>query len=279
MPPLLSLPLSAGKMLALLSMAVLVIRNVRAGRAPLHLPPWEWAFGIAGLCLVTDGVWLGLVDAPRERMMGDAGRILYVHVPSAWTTLVSFAFASAFAFGWLMTSRRTFDLLMEATAEVGVVMGAILLTTGSAFARPTWGVWWSWDPRLTSTAVMEISFVGVLLLRAAVSDPERRATWSAVASILAAVSMVVTYVSVKLWRSLHQDFSSPDTIDPMMTAIMRMNAFGFLMIGAWMTARRYRIAAWATRDEVAPPLPEARSVVHVASAGADAATPPPGVAP
>jgi heme exporter protein C len=276
MPPLLSLPISAGKLLALLSLAVLVLRNVRAGRAPLHLPAWEWAFGLAGLCLVTDGVWLGLVDAPRERMMGDAGRILYVHVPSAWTTLVSFAFASVFAFGWLMTSRRTFDLLMEATAEVGVVMGAILLTTGSAFARPTWGVWWSWDPRLTSTAVMEISFVGVLLLRAAVSDPERRATWSAVASILAAVSMVVTYVSVKLWRSLHQDFSSPDTIDPMMTAIMRMNAFGFLMIGTWMTARRYRIAAWATRDEVAPPLPAAREAIHAAL---DAAEPPHGAAP
>jgi heme exporter protein C len=199
-------------------------------------------------------------------MMGEAGRILYVHVPSAWTTLVSFSVASAAGIAFLTTSNRMWDLVLEASAEVGVVFGAILLATGSIFARPTWGIWWTWDARLTSTAVMEISFVGLLLLRQAVSDPERRATWSSVTAILAAVSMAITYKSVQWWRTLHQSFSSPETIDSFMTIVMRMNAFAFLCIGAWMIGRRYRIAHARARRDDAPDLPDALPTVQAGGA-------------
>lgn len=260
MPPLLSLPVGPSWLLLFGAILWRVANNRAAKRAWYHLPPWEDAFGLAGVLLLVQGSWLGLVDAPAERMMGEVGRILYVHVPSAWSTLLSFAFAAVFAVIHLFTGRARFDDLVEACVEVGVVMGAVLLITGSAFARPTWGTWWTWDPRLTSTAVMEIAFVGVLLLRQAVQDPERRATWSSIASILAATSMVVTYVSVKLWRSIHQNFSSPDTIDGFMTMVMRMNAFGFLFLAAWMIARRTRIAAARAATEAAPALPARREV-------------------
>jgi len=260
MPPLLSLPVGPSWLLLFGAILWRVANNRAAKRAWYHLPPWEDAFGLAGVLLLVQGSWLGLVDAPAERMMGEVGRILYVHVPSAWSTLLSFAFAAVFAVIHLFTGRARFDDLVEACVEVGVVMGAVLLITGSAFARPTWGTWWTWDPRLTSTAVMEIAFVGVLLLRQAVQDPERRATWSSIASILAATSMVVTYVSVKLWRSIHQNFSSPDTIDGFMTMVMRMNAFGFLFLATWMIARRTRIAAARAATEAAPALPARREV-------------------
>ena len=260
MPPLLSLPVGPSWLLLFGAVLWRALTNRAAGRVWYHLPPWEDVFGLAGILLLVQGSWLGLIDAPAERMMGEVGRILYVHVPSAWATLVSFGFAAAFAVAHLLTGRARFDDQVEACVEVGVVMGGVLLVTGSAFARPTWGTWWTWDPRLTSTAVMEIAFVGVLLLRQAVQDPERRATWSSIASILAATSMIVTYVSVKLWRSIHQSFSSPDTIDGFMTLIMRMNAFGFLCLATWRIARRTRIAAARAAAEAAPALPSRREV-------------------
>jgi heme exporter protein C len=257
LPPLASLPLSPGLIVGLLLLVALAMRNQTSGRPAWQLPRWEHAFGWVGLCLAIDGQYLGLVDAPRERMMGEVGRILYVHVPSAWSCLVCFSFAVIFAVAFLMTGKRSFDLAVEATAEVGVILCGLLLVTGSTFARPTWGTWWTWDPRLTSSAVMMIAFVGVLLLRQATSDPDRRATWTSVASILAGVSMVVTYMSVRWWRSIHQMQSSPDTIAPEMTMILRINGFAFLFLAAWMIGMRYRLAALRAADEEAPPLPPA----------------------
>lgn len=255
MPPFAELPVSPGQLLVLCSLIAVAVANTRAGRAVFHLPAWEHAFGLVGLATILDGQYLGLVDAPRERMMGEVGRVLYVHVPSAWSSMVCFTVAFVGALGFLFTGRKGWDLLTEATAEVGVVLCGLLLATGSIFARPTWGTWWTWDPRLTSTAVMMVSFVGVLLLRQAVSDPERRATWTAVATILATTSMVLTYASVRLWRSIHQMQSSPETIDPLMTSILRMNGFAFLFLAVWFSARRYRIAAARAAADAAPPLP------------------------
>ena len=176
----------------LLTVGVLAL--VRERRLPF---PWEHPLGAAGLTLLLLGNYFGLVLAPAERYMGDAGRILYVHVPAAWLSMLCFGLASLFALAYLLTSRRGWDSAMEAACELGVVEGTLLLFLGSVFAKPTWGVWWTWDARLTATAVMLLSFVGVLLLRGIVREPERRATWSAVATILAGVNLPVTYMSVK----------------------------------------------------------------------------------
>ena len=104
---------------------------------------------------------------------------------------------------------------------------------------------------------MMIAFVGVLLLRQATADPDRRATWTSVATILAGTSMVVTYMSVRWWRSIHQMQSSPDTIDGEMVTILRMNAWAYLALSAWFITRRYRLAAALSDLEQPPPLPEA----------------------
>lgn len=257
MPPLSSLPFTPGKLVVLACLAWFIASNVRSGRVWWHLPAWEHAFGVIGLALAVNGQWMGLFDAPRERMMGEVGRVLYVHVPAAWATMVAFLLAFLFAFAFLMTGRRALDHLVEASVEVGVVLCGLLLATGSIFARPTWGAWWTWDPRLTSSAVMMLAFVGVLLLRQAVSDPDRRATWTSVATLLAATSMAITYFSVQLWRSIHQMQSSPDTIDSAMVSILRMNAWAYLALLAWFITRRYRLAAAMSDLEQPPPLPEA----------------------
>lgn len=216
---------------------------------------WEHLLGLLGLWMVVTGQYMGLITSPRERMMGEVGRILYVHVPSAWLTMLTFTFTCIFALGFLLSGRRRWDHFVGATAEVGVVLAILLQLTGMLFARPTWGVYWDWDPRLVSTAVMMLSFLGVLTLRSLLEDPDRRATWTAVGAILATTSMIVTYFSVRWWRSIHQMQSSPDTIAEPMVFVLRWNAFAFLFLVAWMVLRRVRLAALEDAALEPPPLP------------------------
>ena len=222
--------------------------------------PWEHPMGAAGFLLLLVGNYIGLFVSDREMFMGDVGRILYVHVPAAWLAMICFALATLFAFLFLVTSRRGWDSAMEAACEVGVMEGALLLLLGSVFAKPTWGVWWTWDARLTSSAVMMLSFVGVLLLRGIVREPDRRATWSAVATILAGVNLPVTYMSVKWFRSIHQvasETSAGSAIDPRMRWILYLNTWALLFITVWFLAQRWRLAEARADSEAPEPLPEA----------------------
>jgi heme exporter protein C len=231
------------------------------GRRPVLGPvAWEHPLGLYGLVMMIVGNVFGLFVAPSERFMGDAGRILYVHVPAAFLAMGCFLAAAACALVFLWKGTRHWDSAMEAITEVGVVQTALLLALGSIFARPTWGVWWDWDPRLTTSTVMLLSFVGVMLLRAVVRDPDRRATWSAVATVISGANVPIVYQSVKWWRSLHQvqsEMLNSSTIDPSMRAILYFNVFAFLFLTVWLTARRYRLAEARADAEMPEPLPPA----------------------
>ena len=237
----------------LLSLAVPGVRRALPTR-------WEHPIGAYGLLLLVVGNYLGLFVAPSERMMGEAGRILYVHVPAAWLAMLCFLVAGVFAASFLFTSNRKWDSAMEAVCEVGVMEGALLLILGAIFGRPTWGAWWTWDPRLTTSAVMLLSFVGVLLLRSVVQDPDRRATWSSIATILSAVNVPIVYAAVK-YRGLHQQASEQfanqtSTIDGTMRWVLYFNTFAFLFLTVWFVAQRARLAERRAEAEMPEPLPE-----------------------
>src|SRR5262249_15410004 len=155
---------------------------------------------------------------------------MYAHVPSVWMALLAVTLNFGCSVVYLFRNSPKADALAEAAAEVGVLFGAVGVTLGSIWGRPTWGVWWTWDPRLTSAAIMLVSYAGYLALRRFVEDPERRATWSAVAAIIAFVDIPIVWFSVKWWRSLHQVQSSPKTVDPQMTLVLRWNAIAFLLV-------------------------------------------------
>jgi heme exporter protein C len=214
------------------------------------------AFVALGVGLLLVGSYRGLAVAPPETFMGDVQRIMYVHVPTAWNAMLAFTFAFACALAFLFRGGWRWDNRMEAASEVGVVLSVLLCMQGAIWARPTWGVWWDWDPRLTTTAVMVFLFAGILALRRFVDDPLKRATWSAVAVVIAFVDVPVVYFSVRWWNSLHQLQSSPATVSSAYHWPLRINAFGvlFLMIG--LVSMRTRIAALRLRGELAPPLPE-----------------------
>ncbi|MCA9518107.1 MAG: cytochrome c biogenesis protein CcsA, partial [Myxococcales bacterium] len=143
---------------------------------------------------------------------------------------------------WLWKRRPGWDDVQVGCVEVGIILVAMLLVQGSTWARPTWGVFWTWDPRLTTAAILLLAFIAVLALRAFVDDAYRRATWTAVATLVAAVDVPIVYYSVKWWRTLHQDFSSPETVAGSMTLPLRINAFALLFLATWLVARRARLA-------------------------------------
>lgn len=209
-----------------------------------------------GFALLIVGHGLGLFAAPPEAMMGDVGRILYAHVPTAWVALVTFLGAFICAIGVLWTGSLKWDAAMEAAVEVGVLLNGMLLVQGAVWARPTWGVYWTWDPRLTSALVMCVSFAAVLVLRSLVHQVQRRMTLSAVATILFFVNVPVVYMSVKWWNSMHQEMSSPETVDAMMVLPLRIAAFGMLFISLGLCWSRGRLAlARLRREDGAPDLP------------------------
>ena len=201
-----------------------------------------WASGALAVVLLTVGTLLGFLYAPVEQYMGITQKIMYVHVPTAWTTLLTFTVAFVASVAWLVGRKWKWDYLLESTIEVGIVLGCLLSVQGAIWARPTWGVWWDWDPRLTSVAVMVLSYAGIAALRSFVDDPVKRATWSAVASAVGYVNVIFVYLCVKWLRTLHQPQSSPSTVDAAMVLPLRVNAFGMIFLAVFLIALRYRMA-------------------------------------
>ncbi len=206
-----------------------------------------------GVLLLLAGSYLGLFVAPPEHFMGDVQRIMYVHVPTAWNAMLALTFAFGAAVVFLFTNDWKWDARMEAGIEVGVVLAFLLCCQGAIWAKPTWGVWWDWDPRLTTTAVLLIAFIGILALRRFVDDPVRRATWSAVATIIAYVDVPIVYYSVRWWNSLHQLQSSPATVSKDFHLPLRLNAIGVLFLMTGFIILRARIASLRLSTELAPP--------------------------
>jgi heme exporter protein C len=222
--------------------------------------------GLGLLLLVWGSVW-GLLYAPRESHMGDVQRIMYVHVPTAWNGMLALTFGFVCAVAYLVRGGWQWDSRLEAATEIGVVLSALLCMQGATWAKPTWGVWWDWDPRLTTTAVMVFAFAGILALRRFVDDPAKRAVWSAVAVIIAYVDVPIVYLSVKWWNTLHQDLSTPETVSTAFHWPLRINAFGVLFLMSGMMMLRSRLAALRLKAELAPPLPDAVQAAPVAASG------------
>lgn len=215
----------------------------------------------SGLALLTVGTYIGLFVAPPERHMGEVQRIMYVHVPSAKIAMLIYLIAFILAISSLWSGKRRWDDRMVGAIEVGVVLNGLLLVQGSTWGRATWGVWWDWDVRLTTSLVLFLLFIGVLTLRRMAPSAERRAQWSAVATIIAFIDVPLVYYCVRWWRSLHQVQSSPETVDAAMVLPLRLNLTGLLLLAIAGIIWRARIERARRRHEEQAPLP-ARSVLR-----------------
>jgi heme exporter protein C len=201
----------------------------------------KW-LGIVLLLALAAAQAFGFITSPPDRDMGNLQKIMYVHVPAAWSAFVCFFVVFIGSVRYLWTRDERADLVAASAAEVGAVLTALTLALGSIWGRPTWGVWWTWDARLTSTAVLLVIYAGYLVLRAFADDADRRAQWSAAVGILGALNVPVVYMSVKWWRTLHQLQSSPRTIDPAYAWGLRLNGLAVLSVAIYFIVTRYRVA-------------------------------------
>ncbi|HEX6047687.1 MAG TPA: cytochrome c biogenesis protein CcsA [Gemmatimonadaceae bacterium] len=214
---------------------------------PISRPRWLAPFGAGSFLALAGAHAYGLLASSPDRDMGHLQKIMYAHVPAAWTAFVCFFVVFIGGALYLWKGQEKHDLIAAAAAETGAVMTALTLLLGSIWGRPTWGVWWTWDARLTSTAVLLVVFVGYLALRSFTEDPERRAKWSAAVGILGALNVPIVYMSVKWWRTLHQLPSTPKTVDPSYVIALRLSGLAMLAVCVFFIAQRYYVAR-AERD-------------------------------
>jgi heme exporter protein C len=165
----------------------------------------KWGVLLTGLALVSmvASLYMTFLWAPTEATMGDVQRIFYFHVPSAWIAFFAFLLVFVFSLAYLVRRNKRWDNISAASAEIGVLFCTLVLVTGPIWAKPAWGVWWTWDARLTLTLVLWLIYVAYLMLRHYMPDPERRATFSAVLGVVGFIDVPLVYFSIRWWRTQH----------------------------------------------------------------------------
>ncbi|HLY62704.1 MAG TPA: cytochrome c biogenesis protein CcsA [Terriglobia bacterium] len=148
-------------------------------------------------------LYLIFLYAPQEETMGEAQRIFYIHFSVACTSLLAFFFVFLGSMGYLLKRSRPADDFAYASAEVGFLYCCAVLITGPLWAKPAWGIWWTWDPRLTSTFILWLLYIAYLMLRSYVTNPGRVEVLSAVFGILGSVDAVIDYMAIRWWRTQH----------------------------------------------------------------------------
>jgi len=187
---------------------------------------------------------LALVVSPPDQVQGDAARLIYVHVPVAIVMNLAFGLTAVGSVMWLWKKSRWWDTIAAASAEVGVVFTALTLLTGMIWGRPTWGVYWTWDARLTSSLLLFLMYLGYLVVRRLPADMEVRNRRAAFVALLAFIDVPIVYFSVEWWRSLHQTatLSLNTTISGTMLFTLCVSIAVFITCFAWLAMHRFRVA-------------------------------------
>ncbi|MFQ5829213.1 MAG: cytochrome c biogenesis protein CcsA [Candidatus Methylomirabilia bacterium] len=211
----------------------------------IRLLGWAAALALLG------ALALGFGYAPKDAVQGNVQRIMYLHVPSILNAYLAFALVLGASVAYLITQRLRWDRLAASAAELGVIFTGLTLMSGSIWGKPTWGTWWTWDARLTSTAILFLTYVGYLLLRAMSEDRERGARYAAVVGILGAVNIPIVHFSVLWWRTLHQPPTllapEPAKFDPVMKWTLAANVAAFALLFTYLLAKR--LALWRLEEE------------------------------
>jgi heme exporter protein C len=207
---------------------------------------------LLGVTLVALGVTLFLalyVTPPRENQGFEAVRLLYLHVPCAWLAYLAFGVTALASLLWLIPRTRsaTWDLLAGASAEVGVIFTALMLVVGSLWGRPTWGTWWEWDARLTTTAILFFLYLGYLALRRTGATADERGTRCAIAALIAFADVPIVHFSVSWWQTLHQKGTVFNEkldvkVNGSMATTLLLAVAAFTMLYVYLVLERFELA-------------------------------------
>lgn len=192
-----------------------------------------YGLGLAGLLLLARNVYL-IANLPPEAAQGAIFKIIFFHVPAAWTAIVAASAALIFSVMYLKTKNLQYDAAAVTVTEVGLAFLAVNLVTGSIWGRVIWGIWWTWDVRLTSALVCWLLYAGYLMLRHAIEEPTQRATFAAVFSIFAFLDVPIVFFSIRWFRTQHPGpvfLSSTGSFPSDWALILLLNWIALLMIG------------------------------------------------
>ncbi|KAB2872917.1 MAG: cytochrome c biogenesis protein CcsA [Ideonella sp.] len=196
------------------------------------LNPWLWALA---LVLAAAGLTVGFLVAPTDATQGDAYRIIFIHVPAAWMSMILYlAMAFWAAVGWILNARMA-SMLARALAPTGALFTFLALWTGALWGKPTWGTWWVWDARLTSELILLFLYLGFIALQAAIDDVVRGDRAGAVLALVGVVNIPIIYFSVRWWNTLHQGATISMTAAPKMAQTMLL-AMGLMTLAFWAYA-------------------------------------------
>lgn len=204
-------------------------------------------FGLLAALGLAAGLTVALLIIPPDAIQGEVQRIMYLHVPMAWNSYMAFAVVCFCSVAYLVRRDPAWDRRAASSAEIGVLFTSLTIAAGSIWGRPTWGTWWTWDARLTTTAILLFIYVGYLVVRQVVDEPARRARLAAVIGILGFLDIPLIRLSVKWWRTLHQQPTvfrvGGMTIDKfmLMTLLLNLCAYGCLYI--YMMFKRTELEA------------------------------------
>ena len=212
-------------------------------------------FGVflGGVTLVATivSLYMAFLYAPTEATMGDVQRIFYFHVPSAWVAFFAFLLVFVFSLTYLVRREKRWDNAAAACAEIGVLFCTLVLITGPIWAKPAWGVWWTWDARLTLTLVLWLIYVAYMMLRYYMPDPERRATFSAVLGVVGFIDVPLVYFSIRWWRTQHPQpvmrGGENSGLEPPMLATLLVCLATFTLL--FLALLRLRLKLQRLRDE------------------------------
>ena len=218
------------------------------------LTPWLWA---ATLALTAAGLYIGFFKAPTDATQGDSYRIIFIHVPAAWMSMVLYLVMAFWAaIGWAFNARLA-SMLARSIAPTGAMFTFVALWTGALWGRPTWGAYWVWDARLTSELILLFLYLGYMALINAIDEERRADKAGALLAIVGSINVPIIYFSVKWWNTLHQGATVSMTAAPkmaslMLTAMLLMTfafwAYAFAVVFTRTRAHvleRERHAAWA----------------------------------
>ncbi len=192
--------------------------------------PWFWGLTIA---LLLVGLYLSFFVAPTDYKQGESYRIIYIHVPAAWMSMLIYLVMAIYAIIGLAWKVRLADMMASALAPTGAMFTFLALWTGAFWGKPTWGTYWVWDARLTSELILLFLYIGFISLQSAIDDPRRAAKASGLLAIVGVINLPIIYFSVQWWNTLHQGASVSPAMAPKMATIM-LTTMLIMTFAFWM---------------------------------------------
>jgi heme exporter protein C len=213
------------------------------------------ALNVASLVVFAICMYLVFFYAPLERVMGEVQRLFYVHVATAWVGMLGFIASGIAGVLYLKTKNMKWDAVGLTAIEISLIFFGITIVLGSIWAYPSWGTWWTWEPRLTTAAILQLIYVAYLMLRQGIEDPEKRARFGAVYALVGGLSVPVTFMSIRIFRTIHPVVIGGNSgegtfaMEPAMLHTMFFAIFAFTVIFVTLFWHRMRLGALEEKVE------------------------------